>query len=586
MKFISSFSIAFLFFHLSSFAQSDSMPVIALQKKISVFDTTGQNDSALFYAEKALALSKSIGYKRGIAYSSGIIGRVYMDRGDYPKALTHLFKALELYESQNNKPGILIQLGNIGVVYNDQNDYAKALDYYFKALKLAQSLNDKKHTSIQLGNIAIVYSRQFIFPKAKEYFLKALEMDRELNDIEGIARNLNNIGNAYSDEGFHDKALDYYFQALDNAKKTKNDRFIANFLVNIGNEYSNMGEYKKAEEYLLQTLELSEKTDDLEFKQLLEKILSSFYEGVGKDNQALVHYKNYITLRDSLYNEENTKKSVQAEMNYEFDKKQAAVKFENDKIIYKLEAENMLHRQTRLFLIIFIFLTLVLLFLAKRAYDNKKRVAEFMATESDRKEILLQEVHHRINNNLQIISSLLSLQANNAEDEKLQDYLKQSQNRIQSLSVLHELLYQNDSHLQINMKEYLNKVMDYHRDVLHTLPVKADVVMNVADVSFPTKIAVPLALIVNELVTNSIKYAFQDVETGKINVSLTPAEAENHKWILRVSDSGKGLPVEDKMRKNSLGLRLVSIMTKQINGVLNKSSQQGAIFEIIFGLEK
>jgi two-component system, sensor histidine kinase PdtaS len=581
-KYILFFLLYFFFLYGDTTAQNDTSVIHSFQEKIKNFDKSGQTDSVLIYSQKVLQLSEAANYKKGIARSAGTIGRMYMDRGDYPQSLHHLFKSLGIYESLNDQSGMLIQLGNIGVVYNNQGDNSKALDYYFKALKIAQALKDKEHASIQYCNIAIIYSTQFIFPKAKEYFLKALEMDKELNNTEGIARNLNNLGNIYSDQNFHKEAIDYYLKALATSKELNDDRLKINFLVNLGNEYANTQQYKKAEDYLSQSAKLLDKIDDLDFKKQFEKILSSFYEGIENDKLALVHYKKYIELKDSIYNEDNTKKIVKAEMNYEFDKKQAATKFENDKIIYKLEAENKLQKQLRLFLVIFIFLALGLLFLAKRAYDNKKRIAEFMGSENDRKEILLQEVHHRINNNLQIISSLLSLQANNSEDEKLQGYLKQSQNRIQSLSVMHELLYQNDSHLQINMKEYLNKVMDYHKDVIENLPIRADVILDIADIGFPTKIAVPLALIVNELVTNSIKYAFNDQENGKICITLLPDKNEKDKWWLKVSDTGKGLPVETKMRKDSLGLRLVSIMTKQINGVLHKSNQEGAAFEIEF----
>jgi two-component system, sensor histidine kinase PdtaS len=583
MKFIFPFTI-FLFFSLNISAQRDSSSVIDLQKKYLSFNDQTETDSVLFYAEKALTLAQKINYKSGIAKALAAKGMIYMHRGDFPLALNDLFKALAAYEALHDQSGILIQLGNIGIVYDYQNDYQKALDYYFKALKIAEAVNDQKHISIQLCNIAIVYSSQKNLQKAEEYFSKALAIDKKRNDKEGISRNLANLGNVYSDMGLYQKSIDNHLKSLEIGKEIGDNYLIANCLVNIGTGYSSLKQYDKAENYFLQCLKTSEHIDDKDFKSQLEIIVSEFYEKIQKDKPALIHYKKHIALRDSIYNEENTKKSVKAEMNYEFDKKQAATKFENDKIIYKLEAENKLHKQLRLFLVIFIVLVLILLFLAKRAYDNKKQIAEFMGAESDRKEVLLQEVHHRINNNLQIISSLLTLQANNAEDERLQGYLKQSQNRIQSLSVLHELLYQNDSQLKINMKDYLNKVMDYHRDVLQTLPAKVDVVMNIADVNFPTKIAVPLALILNELVTNSMKYAFNDSETGKVNVSLSALQNEKNKWLLHVSDSGKGLPVETKMRKDSLGLRLVTIMTKQIKGALTKSSSPGATFEVQFSV--
>ena len=340
--------------------------------------------------------------------------------------------------------------------------------------------------------------------------------------------------------------------------------------------------YNEAKIYLDRALKLSLAIGVGDDIRDAYKNLAIVDEALGNLKSALKNNKLYIMYKDSLLDKQTIEQSTQAAMQYNFDKKVATTKFENDKKIVILEAENNLRGQQRIFLILFIMVALVLLFFAKRAFDSKKKIAEFMASESHRKEVLLQEVHHRINNNLQIISSLLTLQANSAENEKLTEYLKQSQNRIQSLSVLHELLYQTDSPLQINMNDYLNKVLDYHRDILHSSIVKVDIKLKVDSSIFPTKLAVPLALIVNELVTNSIKYAFKDLQIGSISISLNKIKKENNEWLLTVSDTGKGLPDDTNYRKDSLGLRLVTIMTKQIKGTLNKYNKDGAIFEVRF----
>ena len=131
------------------------------------------------------------------------------------------------------------------------------------------------------------------------------------------------------------------------------------------------------------------------------------------------------------------------------------------------------------------------------------------------------------------------------------------------------------------MKDYLDKVMDYHRDILNAKSVAID--MDIADVNFNTKMAVPIALVINELVTNSTKYAFEDVGSGKIRVALKPLP-EKDKWMLHISDSGKGIPEDKPARKGSLGLRLITIMSKQINATLTKSNSPGATFEIVFSV--
>lgn len=548
------------------------------------YSQQGEITTPLDYYNKALKISNDIHYEYGLSLAYGGIGTFYLDRGNFTKALDYLFLALRIDEKRGHKEGMLVRLSNIGNIYTGEKEYAKALEYFLKALKLAEEIKSKKHISIIYSNLGIVYYYLQDSKKALYYYLNSLKIDREIGNKNGISLNLNNIGSLYKDDKDYDKAYAYFSEALTIAREQGNGEMIASELGNLGIIFTLKKEYPKAEDYLLQSMKMIDEMNVLDAKNDFELALSELYSAWGKDKLALEHYKKHIIARDSIYNHENTEKAVRTELNYEFDKKQAVEKEQHEKEIIAFEAENRLQKQLHVFLLVFIALILLLLFFVKRAYDNKKRVAGFLADEAQRKETLLQEVHHRINNNLQIISSLLTLQANSAEDERLNDYLQQSQNRIQSLSALHELLYQNDSPLEINMKEYIDKVLDFHRDILKTRALNVSISVDITPATFPTKTAVPIALIVNELVTNSIKYAFEDSNGGKINISLQPTEGKKEQWILVVSDNGKGLPAETGMRENSLGLRLVNIMTKQMGALLTKNNLPGASFSLSFSL--
>lgn len=584
MKYFLSSLVPFLFFCFSCLSQNDTNTVIKLNNQSWNFEKNNQSDSAILMANKALSLSLKIKYNLGVSGAYNNLGNINRHKADYPEALNYYYKGLVIDEAMRNQEGALLKLGNIGIIYYNQNDYNNALKYYERAQKIAKKLNNKKAIANVLANTADVYSSQGKTEAALKYYDNAFKYYKAVNSEKGMSNVLINSGNVYMDKGDSKLALKKYLSALEILEDLKDNKQIASCLLDVAFAYSKLKDNKAAEIFFNKALSYTSEINDLDLKCSLELAISEFYSGKHEFEKALYHFKNHITFRDSVYNKENTRHSVEAEMNYEFDKIQAATKFENGKVVYKLEADNKLHVQQRVFLILFIIVAIALLIFAKRAFDNKKRIAEFMASENNRKEVLLQEVHHRINNNLQIISSLLTLQANSADDEKLHNYLKQSQNRIQSLSALHELLYQNDSPLQIKMNDYLNKVLDFHRDVLNTLPNKVDIKLNITDASFPTKMAVPIALIVNELVTNSIKYAFNDGNNGQINISLLPFEGGIDKWVLHVSDTGKGLPTDTNFRKDSLGLRLVTIMAKQIKGDLIKSNVNGANFDVIFSL--
>jgi two-component sensor histidine kinase len=343
--------------------------------------------------------------------------------------------------------------------------------------------------------------------------------------------------------------------------------------LNIGSLYIKKKNIKEARKMLISSFELFKQNNVNDLTKDACQMLAQCDSTEGNWKGAYEYHKLYKQYSDSIFTDENSRKLAEMSTRFETEQKEER--------IFTLEKDK---KHSRLFFATFVLLASGSLFFGKRAYDNKKKIAEFLKTDGERKEVLLQEVHHRINNNLQIISSLLTLQANSAGDEKLREYLKQSQNRIQSLSSLHELLYQNDSPLQVNMAEYLNKVLGFHNDVLKTLPGKIDLVTNIKEANFTTKLSVPIALIVNELVTNSLKYAFADGTNGTISVSLAHMDNDKARWILCVSDTGKGLPQDNNYRKDSLGLRLVNIMTKQIHGTLLKSNSPGATFKIIFNL--
>lgn len=563
--------------------------------KGDVFHKQSSYRQALAQYFRALELYNELGDQAKVGLLLSNIATTYSGMGDYSESLNYSFKALKNQELLGNKYGEAVELNNIGAIYSDIHNFSKALLYNTKARNISRKLGDKKATALYTGNIGHCYQLfcDSVFAAgnttlslqlqdtAFAYYLEALKMSEEVSDLDNMAVCLENIGIMYSNIYDYKKALPYLLKALDAYKQMGLKAEQSYCLHMVGAAYHGLKQDEKAEAVFKQALDLARQTRSNYYLMEANFGNSEFYEKTNRPAKALAFYKDYISNRDSIFNRENTNAIARAELNYEFEKKQAEIKFKNNAIIYKLEADGKLNKQLLLFLVLIIALAAVLLLFARRAYANKKSLAEFMTAERDRKEVLLQEVHHRINNNLQIISSLLSLQASSAEDDKLYEYLKQSQNRIQSLSVLHELLYQTDAPLQINMKDYLDKVMDYHRDILHAKSV--DIEMKIADVSFNTKMAVPIALIINELVTNSTKYAFENTTGGKIFVGLNPLP-EYGKWMLRVSDTGKGIAADTPARKDSLGLRLINIMTKQIHAVLTKSNSPGATFEITFAM--
>ena len=215
---------------------------------------------------------------------------------------------------------------------------------------------------------------------------------------------------------------------------------------------------------------------------------------------------------------------------------------------------------------------------------RQKQAEEQLKASLKEKETLLQEVHHRVKNNMQVISSLLKLQANTIEDSQIKDVLKESQGRIFAMSAVHETLHGSENLSEIDLKSYLSKITT---SVFQTYSIdhfKAKLKSDIDNVPISINHAYPLGLIINELISNSLKYAFPDEREGEITVSMKKLHQELE---LIVKDDGIGIPDEiDWSKSSTLGLKLVrTLVENQLDGSIDMESNSGTKFTIKFNID-
>jgi PAS domain S-box-containing protein len=199
----------------------------------------------------------------------------------------------------------------------------------------------------------------------------------------------------------------------------------------------------------------------------------------------------------------------------------------------------------------------------------------------EEKEVLLKEIHHRVKNNLQIVSSLLQLQASYIKDNDALQIFEESRDRIKSMALIHEQLYQSNDLAQIDFPEYLRSLLSMVLSAHRSNRTRVDTKLHVDPIQLDLDTAIPIGLITNELVTNSLKYAFAGRSVGEIGVRLTKSETGD--FLLMVSDNGVGFPEKFNFDKaNSLGLRLVRILSKQMRARLEISNGMGTQFRVYF----
>lgn len=400
-------------------------------------------DTALLLGKQALALSEKLQWKKGQAEANHNLAVVQRTLGNYRKALDHNYAALDFAREMNDSARIGSTLGNLGSVYYTQGDYPKALEHYLAALKIAESRNEKQRIATQLGNIGSVYLLQEDHRQAISHYRKALKIDRENHDTAGIAFDLGGIGGAYIQRIMPDSALVYYRQAAECEKNAGSKYSNARVLGNIGICWSQLGDsadtpaermadYDSALYYYRQSYDIAEEIGDKRGKAInmsnigrmhldlgkyadAEKIIlaaSALCDSIGipatqKDaelnlyviydtlhdyKKALRHYMNYVSLRDSLVNEDKSKEILRDQMNFEFEKKSA---------VDQAKANEELARQKVIRNGFFAggLLLLVIAAISLRAYRMKKRSGEIIARqkmEVENQKLLVEEKQQEI----------------------------------------------------------------------------------------------------------------------------------------------------------------------------------------------
>jgi PAS domain S-box-containing protein len=216
-----------------------------------------------------------------------------------------------------------------------------------------------------------------------------------------------------------------------------------------------------------------------------------------------------------------------------------------------------------------------------RDMSEQKEAEVRIKSSLEEKEVLLKEIHHRVKNNLQIVSSLLQLQSSYIKDANSLNIFEESRDRIKSMALIHEQLYQSNDLAQIDFPEYLRSLLNMVLSAHRNNRTRVETRLHVDPVAMDLDTAIPIGLITNELVTNSLKYAFAGRTAGEIAVRLTRSETGD--FLLMVSDNGVGLPENFNFEKaNSLGLRLVRILSKQMRARLELSNGMGTQFRVYF----
>jgi len=500
----------------------------------------------------------------------------------------------------------------LGYVYERQGKLDKATDIAMETLLLGDQLKDKRAMAVAYSDLSNLLWKQSRFEKALEYGSKALILfeERGMNDLD-YDFTLYVVGNCYLALDNHEEALNYYehsiaigerygfynnlcdvyismvylkaylndFDAADlageNAVKygqlLDNNFMLMRSWLSIGKSQNLQGKYISAIESLERSIDIATADfgDDFYLSQAYEA-LGKAYAGNHNYREAYQAYAEYDKLKKEIFTAEADQHISLLLTEFDVAQKESTIIVQENQIKKQ--------RSTQTLMILIGGLLLMILLLLYNSIETNKKKNILLKKQNDEKEFLLKEIHHRVKNNLEVVSSLLSLQCEQVEDTKVADAMHKSQLRVHSMSMVHQKLYQGQSFSSIEMKEYFKSLGDYIVDIYGALE-RVHIECEMKELELDVDTAIPIGLIVNELFTNALKYAFPDNRKGLIKISLIESGNQLH---LEVSDNGIGKNYYNKMEGTGFGSQLIELLTRQLEGKMSLNVKKGTAVSFEF----
>ncbi|WP_339794283.1 tetratricopeptide repeat protein [uncultured Imperialibacter sp.] len=551
-------------------------------------------DSAKKYVDASLAAYRESQDKEGVASANLQLSELYEEQDRSAEAIKVLFENLAYYESINDSLEAGKVLNRIANSQNYLGYHDDAILHYTRAMDIFESIGYQRGVAVVLSNMAIIYGEEGDSRKSIKNYLRTIAIYEGLDNEPNLPSAYNNIGNDYTELKMPDSAL-YYFNKSLALSKTRGDlRSMAFSYFHLNSLYNSIDMPEKGAYYGNKSLELAEKINNHQLRINLSHSLSESYEKLGDYKQALRYHKQYQQLEDSVYNIENSQVIHDMQAKYETEKK------EKELVLKQADIDRqqvLLTQEARLRSVLIGGMIIVLLLAGliyrgerakTKAYDQlsiqnqeietKNKLIESALAE---KESLLKEIHHRVKNNLQVISSILNMQSRSTASPEMLTAIQEGQSRVKAMALIHQKLYQTEKLSEIDFKEYAEELTDHLSSIFESSTGESIVkTVTSPDIKLDIDMAIPLGLILNELISNAYKYAFEGKTGGAISVELKRVGEDQLQ--LEVADNGKGLPADFNLEKaKSLGLKLVNILTRQLNGQLTVQSTGGARFSIV-----
>lgn len=539
-----------------------------------------KSDSMDYFFYPSILLSKELNLEKQLYNIYTLQAQIYRSLTRYEKSLERTFIAMELAEKMQSKTRIAFGQAVLCDIYQFMGDYDKAIEYGNKAKVIQLETNlISNFTSTSLA-LASAYRKNGELEKGMDSVDEAIKIaEKDEAKYEWDLFTLYNMkGILQMEKEKYEEAMLSFKKALSGAIKFEDEINRLAILGNIATVHSHQGNQDLAIPIFLDVLDEMEE-DDFNRGETYE-LLTQAYLKSGNEKKALEYESTHRIFQDSFYNRRIRSLESELAIKYETEKKDETIADQDAMIVQQQKIQWLSWGIGGL-------MTFLLAGLYFTFQKNKKTNAllvdknELIEKRNADNELLLKEIHHRVKNNLQTISSLLNLQSASISDPFALEAVQESKNRVQSMALIHQKLYQGEELAAVEMKDYFRTMSETMLDSFGRKAENVHLSIQMEEMELDVDRAIPIGLITNELLTNSLKYAFVENENCMIEISLKK-ENENQ-LCLRIADNGKGIPKNANANLGTgFGGRLIQLLTLQLGGKMQQWKEGGVATEIRF----
>lgn len=524
------------------------------------------HDSMEVVLTKMEVIAKRSSSNEYFAKSINARGTYFYSVSEYNKALTNYNKAYQFAKKWKDDVYIGKTINNIAACHIELEDYSRAEEYFNLALPYFKKANSQlwiRNTNYNLGN---VHSKLKHHKKAYEIY-SSLEIDY-LKNKEIIEAGYCNMGkgDALHNQMKYSEAIENYLLAIERID-TLNDAYtFALVLQNMAFSLNELHKDLEAKWRIHKSLAIAKKNNYTKIQLTNVELLAAIHKKNNQLDSANFYLQKTIDLKVKVFDE--TKQAEFATIETKFKTKLKEEEIEAQRKLIK--------EKNRLIWVLAIILSIVLILIAvliitfRKLKKNKRKLLETI----DEKETLLREIHHRVKNNLQVVSSLLNMHVRKVKDSASKKILEEGSERLLAMSIIHKNLYPHSDLKTISLDDYLFTLSNQLFDNYQLNYSNVELETELEKISVDIDKLIPIGLIVNELISNSMKHAFNEASNARIIVRLTSTSDENIE--LEISDNGKGIdPNWNLDKQDSIGMKLITIFSEKLKSKLNIVNDSG-----------